>query len=85
MPGAAQTSYAGSISERAWNVELAAKRLNGTKVAPGELFGPSGAGYVRISCGGDAGRMREGLNRLSEFLAEQRGEKPTLGETPVAA
>jgi hypothetical protein len=36
--GAATTSYAGSISERAWNVELAAKRLNGTKVAPGEVF-----------------------------------------------
>lgn len=36
--GAAVTSYAGSISERAWNVELAAKRLHGTKVAPGELF-----------------------------------------------
>ncbi len=36
--GVAVTSYAGSIPERAWNVELAAKRLNGTKVAPGELF-----------------------------------------------
>jgi hypothetical protein len=36
--GSAQTSYAGSIPERAWNVELAAKRLNGTKIAPGELF-----------------------------------------------
>jgi hypothetical protein len=36
--GKAQTSYAGSIPERAWNVELAAKRLNGTKVGPGEVF-----------------------------------------------
>jgi hypothetical protein len=36
--GAAQTSYAGSIPERAWNVELATKRLNGTRVAPGAVF-----------------------------------------------
>ena len=36
--GSAQTSYAGSISERAWNVELAAKRLDGTRVAPGATF-----------------------------------------------
>jgi hypothetical protein len=36
--GAAQTSYAGSIAERAWNVELATKRLAGTRIAPGEVF-----------------------------------------------
>jgi aminotransferase len=57
----------------------------GVRVVPGEVFGPSGAGYVRISCGSDPGRLREGLNRLSAFLAEERGEKATLCETPVAA
>jgi len=36
--GSAQTSYAGSIPERAWNVELAAKRLDGTRVPPGGVF-----------------------------------------------
>jgi hypothetical protein len=36
--GTAQTSYAGSIAERAWNVELATRRLTGTRVAPGEVF-----------------------------------------------
>jgi len=36
--GAAQTSYAGSIPERAHNVELAAKRLDGARIAPGEVF-----------------------------------------------
>jgi vancomycin resistance protein YoaR len=36
--GSAQTSYAGSIPERAWNVELAAKRLDGTTVPPGGIF-----------------------------------------------
>ena len=36
--GAAVTSYAGSIPERAWNVELAARKIGGTRVAPGEVF-----------------------------------------------
>jgi hypothetical protein len=36
--GQAQTSYAGSIPERAWNVELAAQRLNGALCAPGAVF-----------------------------------------------
>ncbi len=36
--GSAQTSYAGSIPERAHNVELAAKRLDGARIAPGEVF-----------------------------------------------
>src|SRR5579884_2152033 len=36
--GVAVTSYAGSIPERAWNVELAAKRLDGAKVPPGGIF-----------------------------------------------
>ena len=35
---AAQTSYTGSIPENAYNLELAADRLNGTLVAPGEQF-----------------------------------------------
>lgn len=38
------------------------------RVSPGDLFGPSGEGYVRISCAIDDGRLQEGLNRLAEFL-----------------
>ncbi|HEX2172590.1 MAG TPA: VanW family protein [Dehalococcoidia bacterium] len=34
----ASTPYAGSIPERAHNVELAAKKINGTLIAPGEKF-----------------------------------------------
>lgn len=34
----ASTSYAGSVPERAHNVELAASRLNGVVVAPGQVF-----------------------------------------------
>jgi aminotransferase len=37
-------------------------------VSPGNPFGPSGAGYIRISYAIEDGRMREGLTRLSEFL-----------------
>ena len=33
-----QTSYAGSIPARRHNVELATKRLSGTKIGPGEIF-----------------------------------------------
>jgi aspartate/methionine/tyrosine aminotransferase len=38
------------------------------QVTPGDLFGPSGAGYVRVSFAGDEGRLREGLGRLAEFI-----------------
>ncbi|MHB1423986.1 MAG: pyridoxal phosphate-dependent aminotransferase [Gemmataceae bacterium] len=39
------------------------------RVTPGDLFGPSGKGYVRISCALDDCRLQEGLNRLAEFVA----------------
>jgi hypothetical protein len=50
--GVGQTSYAGSIPARAWNVELAAKRLHGTIVAPGEIFSFNDAvGPTTLSAG----------------------------------
>ena len=55
------------------------------RVVPGEVFGPSGAGYVRLSVAGDPGRLREGLNRLGEFVAELRGEKPQPASLAAAA
>jgi hypothetical protein len=36
--GASKTSYAGSIAARAWNVELAVEKLDGTIIEPGEVF-----------------------------------------------
>jgi aspartate/methionine/tyrosine aminotransferase len=42
-------------------------------VAPGELFGPGGAGYVRLSYAAEDGRLREGLTRLGNFV------RPLLG------
>jgi aspartate/methionine/tyrosine aminotransferase len=35
---------------------------------PGEWFGPSGRNYVRMSYAGEDGRLREGLNRLADFV-----------------
>jgi aspartate/methionine/tyrosine aminotransferase len=37
-------------------------------VTPGKSFGPSGAGYIRISYAAEDGRLREGLMRIAEFL-----------------
>jgi aspartate/methionine/tyrosine aminotransferase len=48
-----------------------AENLLGEKkvlVTPGDLFGPCGAGYVRLSYADDDGRLHEGLNRIAEFL-----------------
>jgi aspartate/methionine/tyrosine aminotransferase len=38
------------------------------RVTPGDLFGPSGTGFVRLSYAADDGRLEEGLNRLAEHL-----------------
>jgi aspartate/methionine/tyrosine aminotransferase len=50
--------------------DFAAALLREKKVrlTPGDLFGPSGAGYVRLSCAAEDGRLHEGLNRLTDFV-----------------
>lgn len=63
-----------SFAERLW-------REKNVRVTPGELFGPGGAGFVRLSYAADDGRLREGLGRLAEFLrAPQEASR-----LPVAA
>jgi aspartate/methionine/tyrosine aminotransferase len=54
---------------------FAARLLREKKVvvAPGELFGPGGAGHVRLSFATDDGRLREGLTRLAEFVRPLQG------------
>jgi aspartate/methionine/tyrosine aminotransferase len=37
-------------------------------VWPGEYFGPSGLGYIRLSYATEEGRLREGLSRLADFV-----------------
>jgi aspartate/methionine/tyrosine aminotransferase len=44
-------------------------------VTPGKLFGPSGDGHVRVSYATESGRLREGLNRMAEFVRELQGER----------
>lgn len=41
-------------------------------VWPGDHFGPSGAGYVRLSYAAEDGRLHQGLSRLAEFVRERR-------------
>jgi len=55
-------------------IDFARKLLQAKRVlvSPGEFFGPSGAGHVRISYAADDGRLREGLTRLAEFVRELR-------------
>jgi aspartate/methionine/tyrosine aminotransferase len=50
-----------------------AERLYAEKrvlVTPGDLYGPGGDNCVRLSLAADDGRLREGLSRLAEFVAE---------------
>jgi aspartate/methionine/tyrosine aminotransferase len=49
----------------------------GVLVNPGHVFGPSGKAFVRISYATDEGRLREGLNRLAEFVAAEEFEPVT--------
>jgi aspartate/methionine/tyrosine aminotransferase len=63
---------------------LADKRV---LVTPGEVYGPGGAGHVRVSYATDDGRLREGLGRLAEFVAEVRRPAAPVSEPadePVA-
>lgn len=48
-------------------------------VGPGDLFGPSGKDHVRVSVAEDDGRVREGLARMTAFVAG------LAGRTEVAA
>jgi aspartate/methionine/tyrosine aminotransferase len=56
------------IDGRTFSRSLAdAKRV---RVTPGHLFGPSGHRHVRVSYALDSGRLREGLNRMADFIHE---------------
>jgi aspartate/methionine/tyrosine aminotransferase len=48
------------------------------RLTPGDLFGPGGVGYVRLSFAAEDGRLHEGLDRLADFVQGLRspGEAP---------
>jgi aspartate/methionine/tyrosine aminotransferase len=48
------------------------------QLTPGDLFGPSGAGYVRLSYAADDGRVHEGLDRLAEFVDGSQGRSAEM-------
>lgn len=54
------------------------------RVSPGDLYGPSGIGYVRLCYALDDGRVQEGLNRLEHYLQTARGAAAPLNR-PLAA
>jgi aspartate/methionine/tyrosine aminotransferase len=54
---------------------LAARRV---RVTPGDLFGPSGAAFVRISYACEDGRLEEGLNRLAEQVRGEKAQPPLV-------
>ena len=54
------------------------------RVTPGDLFGPSGAGYFRLSYALDDGRLQEGLDRLAEYLRTDQAH-PAPQSQPLAA
>ena len=63
----------------------------GVLVNPGRVFGPSGKSFVRVSYATDEGRLREGLNRLAEFIAAEEfgpvtssSAVPAPGSRPAA-
>jgi aspartate/methionine/tyrosine aminotransferase len=46
------------------------------QVGPGCVYGPSGAGHVRVSIAGDDGRLREGLSRMAAFVERLKNPAP---------
>ncbi len=60
---------------------LLAKRLREEEkvaVTPGDLFGPSGKGFIRISLATDQGRLEEGLHRLARGLQQEEPVTPPV-------
>jgi aspartate/methionine/tyrosine aminotransferase len=53
-------------------------------VTPGDAFGPSGPGWVRVSFAADDGRLHEGLHRLCEYVQGLREGRPAEA-APAAA
>jgi aspartate/methionine/tyrosine aminotransferase len=43
-------------------------RARKVRLVPGDLFGPSGAGYVRLSYAVEDGRLQEGLHRIAGYV-----------------
>lgn len=53
----------------------------GVSITPGSVFGPTGAGYIRISLGTPTGRVREAIGRLKQY---QPGSGRPPSELPQA-
>jgi aspartate/methionine/tyrosine aminotransferase len=74
-----------------WKVGLSGRQLaegllrdRQVRVSPGDLFGPSGTGYIRLSCALDDARLQVGLDRLVDYLRAGPTRSMTVPE-PMAA
>jgi len=54
------------------------------QVGPGCVYGPSGAGHVRVSIAGDDGRLREGLSRMAAFVERLKNTTTQQSFKPMA-
>lgn len=52
-------------------------------VNPGEPFGPSGENHIRLSYATEEGRLREGMQRLAEFMDEFHAAAPASIQPPT--
>ena len=72
MPGGAFYAFPSIKSTGMTSLEFCEKLLHAKKVAvvPGDAFGESGEGYVRISYSYSLSHIKEALNRIEDFLEE---------------
>jgi len=54
-------------------------------VNPGEPFGPCGQDHIRLSYATDEGRLREGVQRLTEFMTPLKPPCPVEAMNPIAS
>lgn len=69
-------------SGRAFAERLLAEE--GVRVGPGDLFGPGGERFVRVSVAAEPGRLREGLSRLARFVGFRPPPAPAARPATIA-
>ena len=55
----------------------------GVRVGPGDLYGPGGERFVRLSVATDPGRLHEGLGRIARFVGAPTRPPPAARPTPA--
>ena len=53
-------------------------------VGPGDVFGPTGTRFIRLSVAAEDGRLREGLTRMARFVGRLTGKPPATRDVAAA-